>query len=131
MQRNGGSSRVDMENLPPPSADGGRSSTTPNHNCATFMDTTNPHLSSAGAERNTTPLRRKSVLKRLLIGFCTGASIPASLGAYGMYQFNVYVATLPPGEFVCGNDALGPLMLIMFGAPLLGLIGAGIAAALP
>ncbi|MCA9195446.1 MAG: hypothetical protein KDB03_26930 [Planctomycetales bacterium] len=95
------------------------------------MDTTNPYVSPSDAARCSTPKPHKSVLKRLLIGFCSGASIPAALGAYGMYQFNVYVASLPPGEFVCGNGALGPTMLIMFGAPLLGLIGALVAVALP
>ena len=69
-------------------------------------------------------LERQVGSERLLIGFGVGASLPASLGTYSLYQFNVYVASLPPGEYVCGNGTLGPMFLIMFGAPILGLVGA-------
>lgn len=64
---------------------------------------------------------------RSFIGFCIGVSIPASLGAYELYQLKIYAASLPPGEFVCGNPTLGAFVLIVFGAPLLGLIGAVVA----
>lgn len=95
------------------------------------MDTTNPYDSTPDVKRSPLPKSKKSIVNRLLIGFCVGASIPASMGAYGLYQFNVYVASLPPEEFVCGNMALLPMMLIMFGAPLLGLIGAVISSTAP
>lgn len=95
------------------------------------MDSTNPYVSPSYAARSSTRKPRKSVVMRLLIGFCVGASIPTSIGAYGLYQFNVYVASLPPEEFVCGNGALGPLVLIVFGAPFLGIVGAVVAAVLP
>ena len=96
------------------------------------MRTANPYESPTIASRAVAPkARKRSMVKRFFGGFAIGAVPPASLGAYGLHQFSVYAATLPPGTFVCGNAALGPMMLIVFVAPIIGLIGAAIALVVP
>lgn len=95
------------------------------------MRATNPYESTAtDCSVEQTPVKR-SFIKRFLIGGAIGAAPPGLVGALGMYQFSVYAASLPPGQFVCGNGTLGPVLLVVFIAPLTGLVGAAIALALP
>lgn len=58
-----------------------------------------------------------------LWGACVAGIPPEAMGAYGWYQFNAYLKTLPAGEATCGTPMLGPLMLIVFVGPICGLIG--------
>jgi hypothetical protein len=66
----------------------------------------------------------RSKMRWSLIGFAIGAALPISYGMYGMHQFNVYVASLPPDTGVCGNSVLGSLALIFVIGPFCGMIGA-------
>jgi hypothetical protein len=78
--------------------------------------------------------RFRSVIIRLFVGFFLGASFPACVAAYGFYLVHDYQTSLAPGEVACGNAVLGPIMLQlvgMFGVPVVGLVGAGIAAVPP
>lgn len=59
-----------------------------------------------------------------LIGFGISVALPIGAGVYSIYQFNVYVATLPPGTAVCGNPVLGAYVLILIGGPFCGFLGA-------
>ncbi len=51
------------------------------------------------------------------------ALLPLCLGLYGVWSFQNYSSTLPPGQARCGNAVLGPLFLIFFGTPCGGLAG--------
>ncbi|MEQ1828380.1 MAG: hypothetical protein ABL921_20635 [Pirellula sp.] len=96
------------------------------------METNNPYAPVSSQDEDQSQTNRpRSWLLRFLIGFAIGASPPGLLGAYGMHQFSVYAASFPPGTPLCGNAALGPMMLILFVAPFLGLVGAIIAMAIP
>lgn len=88
------------------------------------MEPMNPYASPLDIADTHTPKPRMGVLSHLLIGFCIGASIPGCLGVYTHHQFNAYVESLPPGEFVCGNPGIVPMALIVFVAPFLGFVGA-------
>jgi hypothetical protein len=70
--------------------------------------------------------RSRSPGRWALGGFGIGAGLPAGLGIYGIYQFNAYVASLPPDTFVCGNGVLGAYALIFVIAPGCGMIGAAV-----
>ena len=54
-----------------------------------------------------------------------GAAVPVAFGSYGMYQHNIYLASLGPNEAACGNGALGALAMIFVVGPVCGMIGAG------
>ncbi|QDT04470.1 hypothetical protein K227x_28610 [Rubripirellula lacrimiformis] len=73
----------------------------------------------------------RSEFRRLLLGAAIGAALPLLFGGYGLYQSWEYAASLPPGSAACGNAGLGPLVMIVFVAPFLGMIGGGIALFLP
>ena len=92
------------------------------------MDTDNPYSSSESAPEPNSQLR-SSKIKRFALGACIGFAPPGFLGGYGLYQFNAYVASAPPGDFICGNGAIGPTLLIIFVAPLTALVGGVIALA--
>lgn len=64
-------------------------------------------------------------IRWILAGALLGASIPIMLGVYQIQQFSAYTATLPPGTAVCGMPMIIPIALILFVAPIMGLIGGG------
>ncbi|WP_417388368.1 hypothetical protein [Gimesia sp.] len=66
-----------------------------------------------------------SRIRWFLAGALLGASIPIMLAVYQIQQFSAYTATLPPGTAVCGMPMLIPIALILFVAPIMGLIGGG------
>ena len=55
---------------------------------------------------------------------CTPAAV---IGCYGMIDFQLYIASLPPGSAACGNPFVESLLLTVFGAPLCGVICATVA----
>jgi hypothetical protein len=57
------------------------------------------------------------------LGFAVGAVPPAILGSYGYISFQIYVASLPPGMWACGNTAMESIFLVFVGAPICGMIG--------
>lgn len=93
------------------------------------MDLSNPYESPPMEVPPARTVRQSFRAPRLLAGFCGGAAIPAVMGVYGLCEFRLRVAALPAGQVVCGNEALDSIMLIVLVAPLLGLIGAAIVAA--
>lgn len=95
------------------------------------MGTNNPYASPSDAASGPELRPGKSIVKRWLTGFGIGASIPAAFGGYGLYQFSLFIASLPPDGVACGSGAIVPMILILFGAPLPGLIGAAVATAMP
>ncbi len=66
----------------------------------------------------------RSRLKWALVGFALGAATPVANGVYGIHEFNVYAASLPPGTFVCGNPMIASIAMILVIGPIGGLIGA-------
>ena len=96
------------------------------------MRIANPYESPAFDSDAARPSRRqRNAVKRCFLGAILGASLPAMLGAYGLHQFSIYVASLPPNQPGCGNGAIGPMMLLVFVAPIMGLLGSAIALASP
>ena len=61
-----------------------------------------------------------------MLGLLFGAALPITCGIYGIYQFQLYVATLPPDMPVCGNPVLGAYAMILVVGPVFGLIGAAL-----
>lgn len=96
------------------------------------MTDPNPYTpSSQGDLPRQAGSQQRSRLKRFMIGSLIAASLPLLLGGYGLSQFWAYTVSLPPGTARCGNGALGPLFLVLFVAPLFGMLGGSLAAALP
>ena len=60
-----------------------------------------------------------------MIGFALGAAIPVAFGSYGMYQHELYLASLGPNETACGTGSLGSFIMIFMIGPFCGMIGAG------
>lgn len=87
------------------------------------MNSPNPYLPPADATQTAMSGPRRSITKRVFLGFCVGVCIPAILGGYGMHHFHSYVASLPPGKAVCGYGLGISWVVIHFGAPLGGLVG--------
>ena len=89
------------------------------------MENANPYRPSNRAmiQRSAHSIRRSKV-RWALVGFALGAAIPWAYGLYGMYQFNVYAASLPPDTGACGNGALASLALIILVGPMCGMVGA-------
>lgn len=95
------------------------------------MRADNPYESPGVLADSSPPPKRRSAKTRLVVGFSVGAFAPVIFGVYGIFQFNAHVASLPPGTPVCGNPIIDSLMLIFLVAPILGLIGGGIARMMP
>lgn len=68
-------------------------------------------------------------MKRALIGFAAGATIPAATGVYLLIHELAYRASLPrlPNAAFCGMGMLGAYVLIFLVAPLTGAFGGVIA----
>jgi hypothetical protein len=95
------------------------------------MHVDNPYLSPASYGGTMASQTRRARVIRMTLGFLFGASPPAIFGVYGIYQFKVFAASLPPGTPLCGNSFLESMALIVCVAPILGLIGAVVVRVLP
>lgn len=91
---------------------------------------TSPH-SPIDDHSSESPSPLKSRLLRFLIGITIGASLPLLLAGYSISQISAYHATLPPDSAVCGTPLLLPFVLIVFVAPMMGLMSGGVALLLP
>ena len=95
--------------------------------CSKEMRDSNPYQPPEGRSRNGSanakPLSRR---RWALLGLLFGAAFPITCGIYGIYQFQLYVATLPPDMPVCGNPVLGAYAMILVVGPVFGLIGAAL-----
>ena len=67
----------------------------------------------------------RSARRWVLVGFLLGAAIPLGLGTFSIYSDTIYCASLPADKrIMCGMGSLAATMIMMFGAPTLGGIGA-------
>ncbi len=94
------------------------------------MDSNNPFEPTLNVS-DPEPPRKRSVIKRILIGFLMGSLPPAMFGVYLFYSINVNLVESQLEVVRCGNILLGPIFLVLFIAPVCGLIGSGIALVLP
>lgn len=94
------------------------------------MDSNNPYCSAAVPSPSLAGKQSPAAI-RTSIGFLLGASPPVLLAIYHYYQFQVFVASLPPGTAVCGNSVMWSITLIIFVAPVSGCLGAVIARLIP
>jgi hypothetical protein len=79
-------------------------------------------ISAGEGDHSCSPER--SGVRWATIGFVLGAALPVGLGVHMHYELNAYVASQPPGTFVCGLPGLVPIGLIFGVGPFLGCIGA-------
>ena len=93
------------------------------------MPDSNPY--QATSDVGPTASQQKPQKNRWWLGFALGAIPPALLGCYGYYNFQLYVASLPPGSAVCGNPAIESILLVVFVSPICGALCGMITKILP
>ena len=90
------------------------------------MQDSNPYQTPDSTSRTAADSDRpRSRWRWALTGFVIAAAAPVSFGMYGMYQHNLYIASLGPNEAACGMGALGSLAMMFVVGPFCGTIGAG------
>ena len=90
-----------------------------------------PSLTCPTPERRIVPRMKRSAWMWAGYGFLVGAVLPIGLGAYSIWVDAAYEAALPVAERSrCGNGTLAAMMVIFFGPPIFGCIGALVGAAL-
>lgn len=83
----------------------------------------NPYASPRIVARSITERPRRERLW-IIGGAILGSLVPVLFGAYSVWQFNNYVATLEAGARVCGTPALVALACIFLGGPIGAVVGA-------
>jgi len=90
------------------------------------MQESNPYQTpSPSTPAVTASHQPRSRIRWSLTGLALGAAIPVAFGSYGMYQHQLYLASLGPNEAACGMGALASFMMIFIVGPFCGMIGAG------
>lgn len=74
--------------------------------------------------QSTPAIVRRSRNHWALVGFLVFGIVPVGFGLARLHHESVYYVSLLPGTAACGMGSLGGIVMIVFGGPFFGLIGA-------